>query len=257
MTSNRSRIKAKPLTQCASCPVRERALYQKIPKSDLNSIQEYRQHQLCLAPKTTLYTSGTMPPYIYTLYDGWLSLYQTSNTGKRQIVGFALPGDLLGFQANAKGKIMHSAITLTDATLCAFPRSRVGEMFNNHPMLATQVVVMESRELALCQHHLMSAGRKDAQESVAFLLLELFHRCRQQLINSFNADDNSVDFPLTQEDIGDAIGLTNVHVNRVIRQFTQDGLIECRHKKLRIIDEDRLSQIGEFDINIISSNLLS
>ncbi len=257
MTSNRSKIKTQALTQCISCPVRERALYQKVPESELKHIQSYRQHQLALTPKTTLYSAGSHPAYIYTLYDGWLALYQNTNTGKRQILGFALPGDLLAFQANAKGAIMHSAVTLTDATLCAFPRSKVEDMFNQHPSLATQIAIMESRELAICQHHLMSAGRKDAQESIAFLLLELFHRCRQQISNYFDKDENSIYFPLTQEDIGDAIGLTSVHVNRIIRQFIHDGIIECRQKTLHILDEDRLSEIGGFDINIISSNLLS
>ncbi|RTZ63290.1 MAG: hypothetical protein DSZ29_07260 [Aquificaceae bacterium] len=257
MTSNRFRIKTQALTQCISCPVRKRALYQKVPECELKHIQSYRQHQMSLTPKTTLYSAGSTPSYIYTLYSGWLALYQNTHTGKRQILGFALPGDLLAFQANAKGAIMHSATTLTDATLCAFPRSKVEDMFNKHPSLATQIAIMESRELAICQHHLMSAGRKDAQESIAFLLLELFHRCRQQIDTSFNKDENSIYFPLTQEDIGDAVGLTNVHVNRVIRQFIHDGIIECHHKKLRILDEERLSKMGEFDINIISSNLLS
>ncbi|MCK5903503.1 MAG: Crp/Fnr family transcriptional regulator [Cocleimonas sp.] len=251
MPINGIRIKPRPLTQCSSCLVRGRALYQKVPKDYLNEIQQFRQHQLCLTPKTTLYQSGTVPDYLYTLYDGWMALYQTTSTGKRQILRFSLPGDFIGFQASSTGKILHSAIAITPVILCSFPRSRLKEMLNTQPPLAIQLALMESRDLALCQHHLMFSGRKNAQESIAFLLLELFHRCRLQMPHTFNEAENMIQFPITQEDIGDTVGLTNVHVNRVIRQFTQEGWIECHHKKLRIINEEKLSQIGEFDIGMV------
>ena len=256
MSNQRIRIKAPPYTQCSSCPVRNFSLYKEVSDTYLDCTQKYRQHQVCLSAKTPLYIAGTSPEHFYTLYDGWMVLYQTTHTGKRQILRFSLPGDFIGFQANKAGKIMHSASALSNTTLCTYPRSRLKEMLSEQPVLATQLAIMESRDLALSQHHLMSAGRKDAHESIAFLLLELFHRSRQQMPQSFNVDDNSIDFPPTQEDIGDAIGLTNVHVNRIIRQFIRDGLIECHHKKLRIIDEEKLSQIAEFNEGMIAGNPL-
>lgn len=254
--NNCTSIKTEHLPQCDSCTVRKRALYKRVPSNALSNSQQYRKYQLSLTPKTTLYSAGTRPEFLYTLYEGWIALYQSTSSGKRQIVSFSLPGDFIGFQANGNGKIMHSAISLTDATLCAFPRTRVKQMFKEQPMLTTQLSLMESRDLALCQHHLMSTGRKDSHESVAFLLLELFHRAKQCIPQRFNEEDNSIHFPLTQEDIGDAVGITNVHVNRIIREFIKGGLIDCHHRKLKIINEEKLSEIGDFEIGIISSNFL-
>lgn len=254
--NNSISIKTEFLPQCESCSVRERALYKRVPKNALINSQQHRKYQLSLTPKTTLYSAGTKPEFLYTLYKGWMALYQSTSSGKRQIVSFALPGDFIGFQANGRGQIMHSAISLTDATLCAFPRTKIKQMFTEQPMLTTQLSLMESRDLALCQHHLMSAGRKDSHEGVAFLLLELFHRAVQRIPQRFDQEDNSIHFPLTQEDIGDAVGITNVHVNRIIRKFIKDGLIDCHHRKLKLINEKKLSEIGDFDIGIISSNFL-
>jgi CRP-like cAMP-binding protein len=185
-----------------------------------------------------------------------MALYQSTSSGKRQIINFSLPGDFIGFQANGNGKIIHSAVSLTNATLCAFPRAKVKQMFQEQPMLTTQLSLMESRDLTLCQHHLMSAGRKDSHESVAFLLLELFHRAKKRIPHAYDKEKNTIAFPLTQEEIGDAVGITNVHVNRIIREFMRDGLIHCQHRKLTILNDDKLSEIGDFDLGIISSNFL-
>ena len=254
--NNHISIITEHLPQCISCRVRERALYKQVPKDALVNSQQYRKYQLSLTPKTTLYSEGTRPEFLYTLYEGWMALYQSTSSGKRQIMSFSLPGDFIGFQANGSGKILHSAFSLTNARLCAFPRSRVKQMFAEQPMLTTQLSLMESRDLTLCQHHLMSVGRKDSHESVAFLLLELFYRAKKRIPQDYNEVENSIAFPLTQEEIGDAVGITNVHVNRIVREYMRDGLILCQHRKLTILNEEKLAEIGGFDIAIISSNFL-
>ena len=106
--------------------------------------------------------------------------------------------------------------------------------------------------MSICQHHQAFRSSKDAHESIAFLLLELFHRTRLQMRHSFNPVTNEIDFPLTQEDIGDAVGLTNIHVNRVLRKFQNLDLIACGQRKLKILKEDELAEIGAFDKSIIS-----
>ncbi len=232
------------------------ALFQGVPKERLEWTQKYREHQFVVPAKTKLYIEGSRPDYVYTLFDGWMALYQSSNSGKRQINRFALPGDFLGFQADANGVISHSAIALNESIVCGFPRVTLREMFEEQPILALRLASMESRDMSMCQYHQTFGSRKDSHESIAFLLLELFHRTQKQMAHDFDAETNTIVFPLTQEDIGDAVGLTNVHVNRVLRQFTNEGLIECHHRKLRIIDEDKLSEISEFNVGMIAGNPL-
>ena len=256
MNSKSIRIRKHPHTECNRCPIRNMALFQGVPQERLNWTQKYREHQFIVPAKTRLYLEGSKPGYVYTLFDGWMAMYQSSKKGKRQILRFALPGDFLGFQANAKGVISHSVLALSESVVCGFPRATLKEMFDEQPLLSLRLAAMESRDISLCQHHQTFGSRKNSHESIAFLLLELFHRTRQQMSNNYDPVENTIVFPLTQEDIGDAVGLTNVHVNRVIRQLTKDGLIECHHRKLRILNEEKLSEIAEFNVEMIAGNPL-
>ena len=250
MVNNRKRINSTGITKCSSCSVRGNSLYQNIQDSELEDMEEFRQHQVVVSAKTTLYIAGSRPDYLYSIFDGWVALYQTTVSGKRQIIRFAFPGDFLGFQSCGDGTVMHSAVSLTESTLCSYPRSRLKEMFSQ-PKLSNQLVNLSSGELGICHQHLLSIGRKDAQGRVAFILLELFHRSKTQMPKSYDSDTNAIVFPITQEDIGDAVGLTNVHVNRVIRQFIADGLIKCQSRELVILNEDKLAELGEFNVHMI------
>lgn len=102
----------------------------------------------------------------------------------------------------------------------------------------------------------MAAGRKTAKESIAFIILELFYRVKHQFPSSPDNSADSIDFPITQEDIGDAIGLTNVHVNRVIKELMSEGLIYCNKKHLKILDEEKLSEIAEFNPDMVIAHPL-
>lgn len=246
------RIRDKPQTECHQCPIRDLALFQGVPSNRLDWTQKYRDQQFVVPPKAILYEEGSKPKYVYTLFNGMMAMYQTSRSGKRQILRFVLPGDFLGFQAHLDGTISHSASAITETIVCAFPRDTLVDLFENQPMLALRLASMESRDMSLCQHHQAFRSSKDSHESIAFLLLELFHRTRLQMRHNYDPVTNTIAFPLTQEDIGDAVGLTNIHVNRVLRQFRKLGLIECRHRKLQILAEEKLSEIGEFDKSIIA-----
>lgn len=245
------RIRNQPQTECSKCPVRELALFQGVPLDHLNWTQDYRDQQFIVPPKSVLYEEGSKPDYVYTVFNGWMAAYQTSKSGKRQILRFSLPGDFIGFQANAKGAVSHSISAITESIVCGFPRAGLMGLFKSEPELPLRLASMEARDMSLCQHHQAFSCSKNSQESVAFLLLELFYRTRLQMRHSYDPVTNSIDFPLTQEDIGDAVGLTNIHVNRVLREFHNLGLIECHHRKLTILNEENLSEIGDFDKSYI------
>jgi len=256
MKKKHIQIRKQPQTKCTQCPIRNLALFQGVPADRLEWTQKYREQQFVVPSKTNLYREGSNTDYVYTLFDGWMAMYQTSKEGKRQILRFALPGDFLGFQTDQNGMVSHSVSALNESIVCGFPRNRLQEMFEDTPSLALRLASMGSRDMNLCQHHQAFRSRKDAYESIAFLLLELFHRTREHMNHHYDPVTNSITFPLTQEDIGDAVGLTNVHVNRILRQFHKLGLINCHHKRLQIIDEEKLADMGEFDKSMISSNPL-
>ncbi len=245
---------ADPQTECIACPIRKMALFRGIPEEELGWTQEFRDAQYMLPARETLYREGDTAHSIYTLFDGWVILFKILDNGKRQILRFVLPGDFFGFQVNGTGAAAgytHGALALVESTLCAFPRTRLRSMMEKQPQLAIGLAEMGMHDMTLCQHHLIGTGRKNARESIAFLLLELFYRVRMQMQDGYDKTAASIIFPLTQEDIGDAIGLTSVHVNRVLKELERDKLIHCQRKRLTILDEETLMKIGQFDPGMI------
>ncbi len=253
--SRQIHVRPEPQTNCCDCPVRASALFSAIPDCDLDFTQTHRETQLVAPAKSNLFFEGDQPQRVYTIFSGWMILYQTLISGRRQILRFGLPGDFIGFQRNGNGDVVYSAEALTEATLCAFPVPRLMELMGKQREVVQQLFHLEMRDMNICQHHLLGAGRKTAEEKVAFLLLELFYRSRMQ-IPEVAGDAMTVDFPLTQDDIADAVGLSKIHVNRVLRNLVKQNLISCERRRLTVIDEVKLTEIAEFDPGILTTQPL-
>lgn len=242
-------------TQCSQCSAREASLFKNSAGEHLDCAELYRHSQLGFPARSEVFQENELNHYMYTLYSGWGIVYKTSHkSDKRQILRFLLPGDLTGYQTDAKEMMPHSVATVTDAVFCVFPRENIKSMMNDDPEIAFRFIEMWSRDLSLCQNHLMAVGRKNALESIAFLLLELYHRAKHQIPDKYDPVENTIEFPLTQQDIGDAVGMTKIHVNRVMKSLTNDGLIYYHKKKLSILDENMLSEIAGFNPTMVESS---
>lgn len=237
----------KPYTDCAACEIRKTALFQGVPYGRLGWTQQYREAQFSVAARNQLYFENMRPEFAFTLVSGWVALYKTIADGSRQILKYALPGDLLGFNLTRDGTATHSAETITPVILCAFSSKNLSIMLREQPEIAARLVEMNLRDMSICQQHLICAGRKDARARLAYMLLETYYRVQKQSKADFDEKAKAIFFPITQELLGDSLGLTNVHVNRVLKVFKMEGLIECSHRRLIILDEKRLSEIAQFN----------
>ncbi len=225
--------------QCAACPVRSLALFQPLSLKEIQAAQRYRSEFRLVRRGETVYAQGESVQEAYTLFSGWAYLCQDLPGGRRQILSFMLPGDLLGFQAEmADGVRGHSARALSDAALCVFPREAFFSMFSAHPELGVRLVWMAAQDQALTHDHLASIGRRSALERVAGLLLELFLRIRVRQ----PAAANEVPCPVTQSLIADAVGLTKIHVNRTLKKLRDAELLCLTHRRLQVPDPERLAQ---------------
>ncbi len=235
------------MSECGECSVRHSSLFKNVSDCQLDKTADIRNGQLKIPARTRIFQDGGFHENIYTVYSGWAVIYKTAkNSGKRQILRFLLPGDLLGNQIDDRGLMSYSAGSVTECVLCAYPRAKVKTMLKEHPKLALRMIDMLSRDLSMSQNHLLASGRKTARESVVYILMELFYRVQYQMPDNYNKHSNTIDLPVTQEDIGDAIGLTNVHVNRVIKELMKEKLIICSKKHLTILNEQELCEIAEF-----------
>jgi CRP-like cAMP-binding protein len=235
------------------------ALFRDVPEAELGWTQEFRDAQYLLPAREILFREGEIGHSLYTLFDGWLILFKTLGNGKRQILRFLLPGEFFGFQVNGVGPAsgyLHGSQSLVESTLCVFPTTGLRSMVEKQPQLTIRLAEMEMHDMTLCQHHLIGSGCKNAQERVAFLLLELFHRVRMQRRNDYDEATNSIFFPPTRKDIGDAVGLSSTHVSRILDEMARGGWIHCQEKRLTILDEEALMEVGKFDPGMILTKSL-
>lgn len=233
-------------TNCESCPIRGNALFEPVAKEHLDWTQQYRSTQYQIPAKTHIYREGEHPQELFTLFEGWVMIYKTLPDGRRQVSRIALPGDFLGFRGRPdQESINHSAQALTPVTLCAFPVDGIRQMFATHPELAERMINIHARDMALCQEYMMGIGRKSAEERLAFLLLEVFLRYRERT----NSQATTIPFPITQEEMGDAVGLTMVHINRTLKVLRKSGALECSSRQLSIFDIQKVAEIAQFDLS--------
>jgi CRP-like cAMP-binding protein len=176
-------------------------------------------------------------------HSGWLFRYKILHNGDRQIVDFILPGQVFGLQACFFKASLYSIATVTDASVSAIPLEAVDRLFERNLPLAKGLFWSAVCEAAIVGEHLIDAARRSACERVSHLMLELFVRLK----TTGQTDGMSFNMPLTQELIGDALGLTTVHVNRTLRSLREDGLIKMSNKCVTILDFDALSLLADFD----------
>ncbi len=158
---------------------------------------------------------------VYVNHDGWLLRYKILHSGSRQVIDFILPGQIFGLQACLFNNSLYSVMTITDSSLSVIPFEMIDDVFERSPRLARTLFWSTVSETAIVSEHLIDAARRCAYERVSHLLLELFVRLKSAGL----AKDMSFELPLTQELIGDALGLTTVHVNRTMRSLREDKLI--------------------------------
>lgn len=249
MKKNGIEVLPTPHQQCADCPVRHRALFSNLSDERLAWAEKYRANQVRVPAKNILFVEGKTASHAYTLFDGWVAVYKTLPNGTRQITRFALPGDFLGFQSDLDGPMSYAAVSITDCVLCAFPRTSLRTLLLEYPEVAAEMTTLNARYLELCEYHLMGAGRQSALERVAFLLLELYYRTQMQAGIADRGD--GMPFPICQEEIADAVGLTTVHVNRVLKKMREQGLVEFTSRRLRITDEPRLVERAHFSRELL------
>lgn len=174
---------------------------------------------------------------IYVLQRGMLMSYMLTGEGSRQILRFYFPGDLVGMANLAYGQAPETIAALTDASVAPVERAALGALIAAHPRLGALLLADAQMAQVALADRLASLGRHSAKARVAGVLVELRRRLGESGATNFTLG-------LTQEEIGDATGLTAVHVNRMLRLLAQEGLIERDGGRVRLIDPAGLERAG-------------
>lgn len=205
-----------------------------------------------LSPRADLIVEGQKVQDIYIVKDGWLIEYKSLPDGGRQILTFRLPGELTGADAAAFEVVPHSVAALTHSTIAPVPLQDFIDVQRRFPRIGAALLIRTLRHDAILHQWEVSLGRRSAYNRLGHLLLELHRRLeRRHLVKDFS-NDCSFDFPGTQQDLADALGLSNIHVSRTLRRMQREGLIERDRRRIAIKDVARLADLSSFDPSYLS-----
>lgn len=179
----------------------------------------------------------------FVVIDGWAIRYGLLSNGRRQILSYALPGDILGLHVNFRATATYSASALTPLKLAAVDPRRMIEISQKYPIIASGLSWCTAREFAILGDQAVRLGRLSADQRLAHLFLELWHRF--YLIETENGD--WLEVPMTQQDLADTLGLSLVHTNRSLRSLRERGLITVTKDHVRLNDVSAMIKLSEFN----------
>jgi CRP/FNR family transcriptional regulator, anaerobic regulatory protein len=210
----------------------------RLTPGEEQALQRIEEQQRSLRRGSVIRREHGRSADLVVVQEGWLFSFVLLDDGSRQILRIHLPGDLAGSMEETTGTSALAA--LTDVRISQIGRAELGRLFADHPRLAAMLFTIAQDEQAALMLRMASLGRTSARARVAALLIDTLDRLRSDGVCA----DLSFLFPLTQEEIGDATGLTAVHVNRMLRVLAENGMIERTNATLLIRDEHRLRQMA-------------
>lgn len=211
--------------------------------SELKFVSSFKIGELVAETGTTILSEGAHSAHMYTLLSGWAFRYKSLPDGRRQILNYMLPGDLLGLQGSIIGEMEHSVEALSPVVLCVFQRDRLDEMFRNHPGLGFDITWLASREERMLDDHLLSLGRRTAMERAAYLIAFLHQRA-----SAVGLDGSKLlHIPITQLHVADTLGLSIVHTNKTLRKLADRKLIRWLDRSCEVLDVEGLMALAEWD----------
>jgi CRP-like cAMP-binding protein len=186
---------------------------------------------------------GDRPSRCGLLLSGFACTYKVTAQGKRQIVSFNIPGDISDLQS-LHLKVLDSSIsTMSPCRVGFITHEALRDLCIRHPRIAAALWRGTLIDAAVFREWVVNVGRREGTSRVAHVLCELLVRLRAVGL----VEDHACDLPITQTEFADAVGFTTVHVNRILQQLRNDGLIELKGERLFVPDWERLKQAGEFD----------
>jgi CRP-like cAMP-binding protein len=196
-----------------------------------------------VAARQDIVSEGDIPSESCLIVDGFACRYILTAEGKRQILSFHIAGDIPDLQSLHIDVMDHNLGTLAPSSLAFIQHDDLRSLMRSHPRLGDLLWRDTLIDAAVFRQWMVGLGRRSAYGRIAHLLCELLVRLRSvELVEA-----HSFALPVTQAELGDAFGLSTVHVNRVLQDLRRDGLISLHGSSLKVLDWEGLKTAGEFD----------
>lgn len=177
------------------------------------------------------------------LLDGWLVRSKDLPSGDRQILEIHVAGDFADLHGFTLQRLDHDVVSLTECVIGVVPHERLFKLTDTHPRLTRIYWLMTNLDAAIAREMSLSLGQRSAISRMAHLFCELHLR----LSNVGRTRDETFEFPMTQRELSECLGLTVVHVNRTLQELRRRQIIEAENRHITILDRHALEAIAEFD----------
>lgn len=226
----------RPTNGCEDCKVRLFSVCAALEPSELEELDRISQAKQVPA-RTTLFEQSALAGSVFNVTDGVVRLYKSLPDGRRQIVGFALPGDFLGLALQDRYGV--SAEAVNQVAVCRFARSTFLAYVDGKPHLLRRLHEFAGHELSLAQDQMLLLGRRSAEEKIAAFLLNM--QTRHARIGSMSV---TVPLPMSRQDIADYLGLTIETVSRTLTRLAREKVVLIVPDGVRLLDLERLKLSG-------------
>ena len=200
-----------------------------------------------VGPRQDLISEGDAPNDVHLVLNGFACRYKILPGGQRQIMALLLPGDFCDLHVAILGAMDHSIATVSACTLVEFPRTVIDDLSARHPRITRALWWASLVDEAILREWLVNMGGRPAEQRLAHFFCELLLRMQM----AGRADASSFDLPLTQEDLADTMGLSQVHVNRSLQKLRTSSLIKLQGHRLTVLDVAGLERMSGFNRNYL------
>lgn len=199
------------------------------------------------SPREDIISEGGHSDHCHVLVSGLAMRYKILEDGSRQIMAFLVPGDLCDAEIFILKTMDHTVGAVAETTTAMIHADDMKELLREVSCMSEALWWGTLTDLAVLRERIVDHGRRGALQRLAHLFYEMLVRYR--VIGE--AQDDSFDFPITQDELADATGLTPVHVNRMLQKLRGDGLIELRGRKLSVLDPAGLAELARFNADYL------
>lgn len=222
---------------CQHCKTRFLSICSALDDTELYSLAEIVDPR-CIAARSILFAQGEEAVSVFNITEGMARLYKLLPDGRRQIIGFALPGDFLGLSLS--DKFSFSADAIDDMRVCRMSRIKFSDRLDQWPHLMKRLHEMAANELMIAQDQLVVLGRRSAEERLAAFLMDLRKRLAR-----IHHPSPTIPLPMSRQDIADYLGLTIETVSRNFSKLFREKILLNVPDGVRILDQDRLNGLAE------------
>ena len=217
--------------------------YSPLDEEDIAGLLALTGRARLVKTRHDLIREGDRPGPVFVMMEGWACRYKVLPSGTRQVLAFLMPGDACDLHIGLLAEMDHSIQTITPARVVMIDRVDMDELMARRPAVARAMYIAQLVDEGTMRAWITSMGRRTSIERVAHLMCELYLRARDIQI----AGEESLSLPLSQVLLADALGMTSVHINRVLKELRVAGAMTLHRGSLEVSDPAKLVRIAGFD----------